>query len=640
MILLCLLKNKQEIARFSLSEEQTLTIGREGADIRVDDTQKLVSRAHGLVFTKDGGVFFTDTSSGGSFYNAVHFKNKTIEIQKGEGIVELAKSGYEIKVSMVAKQAENRFKGFENPEIGSYLTLLNQKGRLTIGRDSGCDICLDAMTISRQHAYIERSGSGFILYDKSKNGVFVNGQRIDKQQAIKDSDAIQLGSFQFSLVGKLSNRRTDKSATAIEVRHLEKVYFDKEGKPKAALHPISFKIPSQQFVALMGPSGCGKSTLLKCMNGDSPATKGQVFIEGLELNTANFELLKRNIGYVPQDDIVHRELSINDTLYYAAKLRMAEDVSDAEISKRISDVLKTLNIRESTPLEDAKLRNKPLSALSGGQRKRISIAVELLTKPSILFLDEPTSPLDPQTIDEFLDSIRNLTNEGTTVVMVTHKPDDLEYIDTIMMLGTGGYTTFFGTKTELLPYFSQTKVSKVYETLSKSDQAQRLYHTWINANPDHSQIMQHRRTRGFKRPKIESSVRQLRWLSQRYFHLKWNDKENIGLLLAQPIIIGILMSFIFAHLTVGALFLSAISAIWFGVSNAAKEIVDEQYIYKRERMINLQISTYLVSKILILSFIAAMQITIFTAILTFKYSGDLDSVNLHNYGTTTLFLLL
>jgi ABC-type multidrug transport system ATPase subunit len=181
----------------------------------------------------------------------------------------------------------------------------------------------------------------------------------------------------------------------------------------------------------MGPSGCGKTTLLKVLNGETPSTEGRVLISGLDLDE-NYDYVKTLIGYVPQDDIIHRELTVDQTLYYAARLRMGQ-VDPELMANKIEQVLSALKIVDH--------RSKPVSKISGGQRKRVSIAVEILTDPLILFLDEPTSPLDPQTIEEFLSILKDLSLNGTTVVMVTHKPEDLLYMDSVIFMAEGFRTS-------------------------------------------------------------------------------------------------------------------------------------------------------------------------------------------------------
>ncbi len=386
-------------------------------------------------------------------------------------------------------------------------------------------------------------------------------------------------------------------------------------KNKIGLQPMSLDIKSKSFVALMGPSGCGKSTLLKCLNGDNPATYGDVYIHDLPL-IENYDLVKKNIGYVPQDDIIHRELSVYSTLFYAAKLRLPDGTSNEEIDRRIDKVLKSLKLGQHdqgrhTTQKD--IKQKKVRELSGGQRKRISIAVELLTEPTILFLDEPTSPLDPETIDSFLKSLRDLAQEGTTIIMVTHKPEDLNYVDEVVFLGVKGHLVYKGHPDHITSYFGVDNIIEVYSKMSDLDEVKKKYQA-----PSENAI-------SFDlNPKIsknqpDSGLQQLYWLAKRYLNIKVNDFGNLLLLLLQPVIIGGLVSLVFSEFRIGVIFLTAISAIWFGVSNSAKEIVGELPIYKRERMFNLNINTYIFSKIIVLALIAFVQVVIFTFIIHYNF---------------------
>jgi len=386
-------------------------------------------------------------------------------------------------------------------------------------------------------------------------------------------------------------------------------------KNKIGLQPLSLEVKPKSFVALMGPSGCGKSTLLKCLNGDNPATSGEVYINGLSL-IDNYDLVKKSIGYVPQDDIIHRELSVYKTLFFAAKLRLPDGTSKDEIDRRIAKVLKSLKLNQhdqgnQEPQKD--IKHKKIKELSGGQRKRISIAVELLTEPSILFLDEPTSPLDPETIDSFLKSLQDLAKEGTSIIMVTHKPEDLNYVDEVVFLGVKGHLVYKGSPAKITTHFNVDSIIEVYSKMSDLEDVKKHYHQpkedsfSLGINPK------------FNKRKPNSSFQQLYWLSNRYLNIKLNDFSNLLLLLLQPIIIGGLVSLVFSEFRIGVIFLTAISAIWFGVSNAAKEIVSELPIYKRERMFNLNINTYIISKLFVLSLIALIQVIVFVAIIYFNF---------------------
>ncbi|NAS14327.1 ABC transporter ATP-binding protein/permease [Poritiphilus flavus] len=387
-------------------------------------------------------------------------------------------------------------------------------------------------------------------------------------------------------------------------------------KNKIGLQPMSMDIKSKSFVALMGPSGCGKSTLLKCLNGDNPATYGEVYIHGLSL-LDHYDLVKKNIGYVPQDDIIHRELSVYKTLFYSAKLRLPDGTSNQEIDRRIDKVLKSLKLDQhdqgDTP-DQKDIKAKKVKELSGGQRKRISIAVELLTEPSILFLDEPTSPLDPETIDSFLNSLKELAKEGTTIIMVTHKPEDLNYVDEVVFLGVKGHLVFKGPPADILKHFNVSSIIEVYSEMSDLKAVKKLYQAPSDTLPSTDSNPK------ISRSKADSSLRQLYWLAKRYLNIKTNDSGNLFLLLLQPLIVGGLVSLVFSEFRIGVLFLTVISAIWFGVSNSAKEIVGELPIYKRERMYNLNINTYILSKLIVLALIALLQVLIFTTIIYFNFS--------------------
>ena len=266
----------------------------------------------------------------------------------------------------------------------------------------------------------------------SKRSIHI-GRSENDSVVISETDFISIGNNVFSL-----SKQSIPKEIAITAIDISKKFSNK----KVALNPISFSIFKGDFIAILGPSGCGKSVMLKVLNGFGPATSGKVEFFGKDLYK-NYENLKELIGYVPQDDIVHSELSVKEALYFAYQLRNKSKVDDYIIYNKINEVLSELNLLPKDIL------NQQVGSLSGGQRKRISIAIELLSDPKVLFLDEPTSPLDPETIEEFLNSLKKLTQKGTTIIMVTHKPEDLNFVDRVMWLGTGGYLAYYGGKDKL-----------------------------------------------------------------------------------------------------------------------------------------------------------------------------------------------
>jgi ABC-type multidrug transport system ATPase subunit len=375
---------------------------------------------------------------------------------------------------------------------------------------------------------------------------------------------------------------------------------------KLGLHQSTFDIPKGSLVAVLGPSGCGKSTLLKALNGDSPVTSGKVWLNGLELNEDNIDYIKTHIGYVPQDDIIHGDLTVEGSLMYAAHLRLTESTL-SEKKKKVEQVLNTLKID--------KIRKNKVRKISGGQRKRVAIAMEILTDPPILFLDEPTSPLDPQTIEEFLNILKKLALGGTTVLMVTHKPEDLFYMDRAIFMAVGGHICFYGDASEYLSYFGVKNVIEVYAMLDED-----LAEPWIDKykleEKDRISEIQKKLKPEVKEPNY---VWQYLWLTLRYLNIKINDVGNFLIMIGQAPVIAFLLCFIFDGITQVVPFFMAVSAIWFGANNAAREIVGEQMIYKRERMFNLGIFSYLFSKVTVLGLIALIQSILFTTILFYRY---------------------
>lgn len=589
-----------------------------------------VSRSHAILSLRQGKFYITDLGSTNGTWlgdrrlnpKETALLNHAVVLGKGKIMLEVAGNQHQ---SSSAGNIEYGKSGPKKSSSGKSLeSLLEQHAEVVIGRSSECQVVLNDPGVSRKHTRIFKAKDGIYAEDLgSLNGTFINGKRLKGKQKLRQEDTLYVGLNAFKLGKAHIDLSTESAINAIEV---SKVYRNGH----VGLHPMSISIPDRQMVAMMGPSGCGKSTLLKILNGDNPATGGQVYIFGLEL-LSNYELLKQKIGYVPQDDIVHPELSVNDTLYYAAKLRLGGDTPDAEIADRMNEVLTSLNIN------DEKIRNREVGRLSGGQRKRVSIAVELLNKPKILFLDEPTSPLDPETIEEFLKCLRQLCNQGTTVVMVTHKPEDLNYVDRLIFMGSAGYHVYDGNNKAFLQHFGSSNIVEVYSLLNNESSSKNWYLKWYkqDRSPDIT------RNNGVKKDAAVNAASQLYWLMRRYLHIKMSNGRNMMLLVFQPILIAILIILVFEFLlknsreaSSGVLFMMAVAAVWFGVSNSAREIVGEKAIFRRERMFNLLLGPYLLSKWIILSLISLFQILIFIAILKIGYQEELKYIL-----STTFFLV-
>jgi ABC-type multidrug transport system ATPase subunit len=481
--------------------------------------------------------------------------------------------------------------------------LLNSTDFISIGRADTNKVIVNSILVSRNHCEVYKNNTSWYLKDlDSTNGTFLNGKKVKGEALLSDNDIIGVGNYIIIL------KPTENSLSAIIVHNISKSY-----NKQKVLQPINIEFKRSSFSAIMGPSGCGKSTLIKILNGSVDKDQGVVLIEGIKLEAQNYDFLKKYIGYVPQDDILHSTLTLEQTIEYSSKLRLPL-LKDTDRKNKVNAVLKQLGI------DSIDLKNRKISQLSGGQRKRVSIAIELLNEPKILFLDEPTSPLDPQSIFDFLTCIRNLVNNGITVIMVTHKPEDLKYVDNVIFLSKGGYLVYTGVKEDLLISFNKDKIEQIYEQFDSVLEGEK--HNKVNIVE--SNLYNSKKDVAYK-PKYEWS--QLKYLTLRYLMSKIGDKNNIILTFIQPFAIALLLCMAFDNVSLSLIFVVAITSIWLGANNAAVEIVNEINIFKRERQVFLNTHFYIISKVLILIIFAVIQNLILVSILYINYNDSIVEIN-------------
>lgn len=597
-------KESQLFKKVVIEKDFLLMIGSDSScDIRISNNR--VSRNHcQVIFSKENGLKIVDlNSSNGTYLNGIKLKaGNTYSLNLKDQVQLAGVSGIIISVGSENTQS----KGLEDQK--NILELFNNTDMIIVGRDSSCDLRINDTRISRRHASIKKiTNDKFLLKDlDSLNGIYVNGSKVNGSRTISKKDNIFLGKYLLKIDGRAKDLSDELAISAIGI---EKVYPNQK-KGKKALHKMDISVPSRSLLAIMGPSGCGKSTLLKSLNGESPPTKGKVLIFNQDL-ISNYEYLKTQIGYVPQDDIVHKQLTVEQSLYFAAKLRIA-NINNDDINIKIDQILSELNISH--------IKKNLISDISGGQRKRVSIAIELLTDPMLLFLDEPTSPLDPQTIEDFLNILKKLSENGTTVIMVTHKPEDLDYMDEVIFMAdnNGGKIVYYGDSTKYKDYFNVNNAVSVFSQISGGN-SKKWVDKYSNPRPlsttqDKEKILVNKSN--------QSSVGQFFWLTYRYFKIKTNDRVNTSIMLLQAPIIAALACLVFNEVTLSVLFIMAVSSVWFGSTNAAREIVGELPIYKRERMYNLRLIPYIFSKITVLSLFSIIQSFVFVYILYFNYDNS------------------
>jgi ABC-type multidrug transport system ATPase subunit len=492
---------------------------------------------------------------------------------------------------------------------------------MKIGRLGNMDLTLDSIQVSKQHAQLElRQVAGknepvAVIVDLgSGNGTYVKGERITGECQIGPTDDVTIGPFLLHVEGtKL--KIFDFRQASISCHGLTR----QDPKTKRVfLDKVSLVIKPSEFVVFLGPSGSGKSTLLKTLTGADHPQGGKVLINDVDF-FANYQRLKQSVGYVPQEDIVHAELSVRRTLEYAAELRLPKELDEAGRKKRIDEVLSILELTVH--------QHKPVFKLSGGQKKRVSIGVELLTEPSMLYLDEPTSGLDANLEGKMMLLFRELSLRGNTVVCVTHHLDNVHLADKVGIM-FDGKLAFYGAPDEALEHFKCKRMAEIFERLGESQDAEALRNEYLGseyyARHLAAEVMlldlSEKDKKDTKKkddekftPQGAGFFGQFSILSRRYLEILTRDLRNTLILVAQaPIVAGVICiaiptNFLVRSPTNTLLLVLCLSALWFGTSNAAREITKEASIFKRERMVSLQVVPYVASKFFVLQLFSLIQ---------------------------------
>ena len=585
-------------------------VGRDpAADIQVDDAR--VSWRHGILRTDENGWIFEDLgSTNGTFVGGRRVRRAGIE---GEIIFLLgnAETGAPLACS-VPPMMDQRTGVDRDPT-----SIIKVKARtLRIGRAPDNDIVLPDLIVSRYHAELRKSGGGQheIVDLGGHNGTFVNGLRVTSA-VLRESDIVGIGRATFRLVGDELREFVDVGDVSLIAQDL----VVRTPKGKVLLDHVSFPIPERCLVGVIGPSGAGKSTLLGAVTGTRPATEGTVQYDHRDLYT-HYPELRHRIGLVPQADILHTQLPTRRALRYAAELRFPGDTSAAERNRRVDEVLEELSLSAHAETR--------IDRLSGGQRKRVSVALELLTKPSLLFLDEPTSGLDPGLDKSVMEMMRDLAHDGRTIVVVTHSVANLDTCDRLLVLVPGGRVAFYGPPSEGLTFFGKQSWAEVFQAFDNEPgrdwaaefQVSPVYAQFVVSGLDGGSAGQARQqpSPAARPPRQQGRLSQLGTLCRRYLAVIASERSYLAVLGILPIVVGALIRAVpAAHGVAGPphqnadaaslLLTLVIGAVFVGAANAVRELVKERAIYERERAAGLSAGIYLLSKILILGLITGIQ---------------------------------
>ncbi len=621
------------------------TLGRgEDCPIRLNDP--VMSRHHAKIFVSGKELRITDLGSrNGTRYQDVKLNpNHVQDLAPGESVT-IAQFKLTLDFVPETQAAGGTFVGavpvpsISKPgaPVSKPLSLMGLE-KITIGRSKDNHMVVDHPVVSRYHAIIERMGTRYRLIDlKSHNGTYLNGKRIEGVNWLNEGDRIKIGPEQFLFSGAQLSRSTPEGY-AIDVINMNK-WVTKELN---LLKNISLSIGQNEFVGLVGMSGAGKTTLQDAINGYRPATDGQVLVNGLSMYE-NYDMFRNDIGYVPQRDIVHMELTPTGALDYAAQLRMPPDTTRDERIAAVNTTLEELGLTFRKDIAN--------SRLSGGQLKRVSIGVELLTRPKLFFLDEPTSGLDPGTEYEMMKLLRRLADQGRTIMIITHATKNVMLCDKVIILARGGYLAYFGRPEDALVFFDKFRTPR--ERLEKDmefDDIYRILNDESKGTPEEwgKRYLEEAKNLSaagrIKTPKAQppqhaarlqkaavrriSALQQFIILSSRGTKILFQDRVSLGLMLGLAPLLGF-MNFIWggnlfdpvkgdSPKTMAMWFMTAVIGVLVGSLCSVREIVKEADIFKRERAVGLKILPYALSKLwvgVVLGIYSGVIILLFVIIL-------------------------
>ncbi|ASL10886.1 ABC transporter ATP-binding protein [Mycobacterium intracellulare subsp. chimaera] len=487
-------------------------------------------------------------------------------------------------------------------------------GAAVIGRAEDSDIVISDVLASRHHAYLVPGPTGMEIHDaQSINGTFVNGTRI-LSAPLTEGDVVTIGNVDLVFNGEILLRRAEAATRTggLEVREVD-FHVDN----KRLIQKVSLTARPGTLTALIGGSGAGKSTLSRLIAGATCPTSGSITFEGHDIH-AQFASLRSRIGMVPQDDVVHRQLTVTQALNYAAELRLPTDTSKSDRAQVVAQVIEELGL--------TKHADTRVDKLSGGQRKRASVALELLTGPSLLILDEPTSGLDPALDLQVMTMLRQLADAGRVVLVVTHSLSYLDLCDQVLLMAPGGKTAYCGPPGDIEATMGTTNWAKIFGMVGADpDEANRRFLAQAKPPPPVSDAD---KPADLGAPARSSTWRQFSTIARRQVRLIVADRAYFIFLALLPFVMGALA------LTVpgstgfrvadpngdgsdepgSVLMLLTMAAVFMGTALTIRDLIGERPIFRREQAVGLSTKAYLLAKMAVFFVFAIVQSTIATTI--------------------------
>ena len=511
-------------------------------------------------------------------------------------------------------------------------------GAVTIGRAADSDVVVSDVLASRHHATLVPTPLGTEIRDNSINGTFVNGTRLGSAILTED-DVVTIGNVDLAF-RKGTLIRLSEAATrtgGLEVRDIK--YVVDNGKQ--LLDDISLSARPGTLTAVIGGSGAGKSTLARLIAGYARPSSGSVTFEGHDIH-AEYASLRSRIGIVPQDDVVHRQLTVNQALGYAAELRLPPDTSKADRAKVVTQVLDELDL--------TKQADTRVDKLSGGQRKRASVALELLTGPSLLILDEPTSGLDPALDHQVMTMLRQLADAGRVVIVVTHMLSYLDVCDQLLLVAPGGKTAYCGPPDQIGEAMGTTNWAKIFTQVGADpEEANRRFLAQLEARKRPQRLVPDTGDEpgDVGEPVHTSMRRQISTVARRQVRLVVADRAYFIFLALLPFILGALSltvpgnsGFHVPEPHAGTpdeaaqiLNLLLLAAAFMGTALTIRDLVGERAIFQREQAVGLSTSAYLIAKTVVFCGFAILQSAITTTIVVVGKGAPTRGAVLFGHGT-------
>jgi len=642
-------------------EKDSLLIGRDSAaDLRIPEALAFVSGRQAEIQKRVGGFIIRDLNSANGTYlnNQLLVANVDTPLTDNT-ILRIGDETFGVSVGFTFHNPAQALEGFQP----SGATIIQKTSVIVIGRGEECNLRLDHPDVSRQHAKIHQAGGQFLIEDlHSRNGTFINGTAV-KIAELREGDIIQIGStvlvFQAGQVHQYQS-----VGMRVDVQGLNQEIRTRRGKLRI-LDDINLSILPREFIAIVGGSGAGKTTLLNALIGYRPA-KGRVQLNGQNFY-AEYERYRSQLGFVPQSDILHLTLTVERALDYAARLRLPGNLSRAERKRRIEAVLETVSMNTET------IRKTRIGSLSGGQRKRVSIAAELLADPKLIYLDEATSGLDPGLEKKLMHTLRSMADEGRTVVLITHATSNIVQTDHVAFLSQGKLI-YFGPSQEALDFFGVEDFADIYERIERKgdewqhvfrDEKSALYEKYITARQATLQAVP-QQALPISRFGIGDFLRQFLTLTQRSFSVLLSNPITLALMLllfpvtaflqlviahpdvltgnlaifADPVAAAktILEAYVPLASTNTFVFVMGLEAVLVGLYVPPNELIPERAIYLRERTVNLKVLPYLLSKVLLFTIFSAIQVALYMLIVS--QGVDFPAHGVYFSGTVEIFLTL